>query len=108
MGRKYIKSIVLYTVCGAVCFLNISELWIFALLFLALDVFYVWLACRHWNDAPDLKETVKQSIFEKMRSRKTDKLARKEQYRAYMSEIEKEFDISGYEDDEDKEGEYGE
>jgi len=100
MGRKYIRSIILYTLCGAVCFLNIGELWIFALLFLALDVFYAWLACRHWNDAPDLTETVKQSIFKKMKSRKTDKLARKEQYRAYMLEIEKEFDMSRYEDEE--------
>lgn len=105
MGRKYIKSIVLYTLCGAVCFTNIGRLWMFALLFFALVVFYVWLAYRHWNDAPDLTETVKQGIFEKMRSRKTDKLARQEQYRAYMSEIEKEFDISGYEDEEEREWE---
>lgn len=80
--------------------MNIGRLWMFALLFLALDVFYIWLAYRHWNDAPDLTETVKQSVFEKMRSRKTDRLARKEEYRAYMSEIEKEFDMSGYEDEE--------
>ena len=100
MGRKYIKSIVLYTVCGVVCFTSISRLWTFALLFFALDVFYVWLAYRHWNDAPDQTEIVKQSIFEKIRSRKTNKLIRQEQYRAYMSEIEKEFDMSEYENEE--------
>lgn len=72
----------------------------FALLFFALVVFYVWLAYRHWNDAPDLAETVKQGIFEKMRSRKMDKIAKREEYRAYMSEIEKEFDMSIYEDEE--------
>lgn len=100
MGRKYIRNIVLYILCLAVCFMNIGVLWIFALLFLALTVFYVWLAYRHWNDAPDMTETVRQGIIEKIRSRKADRYARKEHYRSYMSEIEKEFDMSEYETEE--------
>ena len=109
MGQKYIKSIILYAVLGVLCFFNIRQLWTFALIFLGLTVFYVWLTYRHWNDEPDmtdrLKEAAKRSVMNGMKSGKSRK-ERKEQYQAYLSDIEDEFDMSDYEDDdyEDSEG----
>jgi len=109
MGQKYIKSIILYAVLGLLCFVNIGQLWKFALIFFGLAGFYFWLAYKHWNDEPDvtdkLKSGAKKGIVS-MLTRKNRK-ERKQKYQNFLSELNSEFgtddfdELDDYDEDED-------
>lgn len=104
MGQKYIKNIILYGGLGLLCIVNIEQLWKVMLIFFGLATFYVWLAYRHWNDeastADKVKDKVKQGILSGLMKSGKEKRERKEQYQNYLSEIEKEFSMEEFEDDE--------
>ncbi len=106
MGQKFVKNIILYAVLGVLCFVDFGRLWKFSLLFFGLAGFYLWLAYKHWNDEPNiadrLKEKAKGGIISGLTHNRKEKKERKQQYHDFLAQINEEFDMEDYDEDEEE------
>ena len=117
--KNFKKKAILYGIIGLLCFVNITKLWIFFLIFAGISALYFWLANRHKNDKNNIIEQAWEDSKEK-KKRKKKKLdlfairehkIRKAQLNEHLAAIEAEFsndifdEYDDGEDDEDEEDE---
>lgn len=111
--KKYKGSIILYGICALLCLLNITTLYPFFLIFVALTAFYVYMYNKHKADAPHPLYT----FFKKQKEAKGNekKVAKsveeykkefskkelRQLYNARLEQIEKDFDFDYGDDDDD-------
>lgn len=120
-SNNFRKKGILYAVLALLCFINITKLWIFLIIFVAISVLYFWLANKHKKDKNNAIEQMLQDSKEKKKNKKKkldifefeEKRKRKAAYKEYIASVKADFsnDIfkeelgEDYEDDDEDEDE---
>lgn len=106
-GKSFKRNAILYGILVLVCFVKITSMYPFALIFAALTAFNAYMAYKHRNDKPHpLVAQMKKKHDEKKKEEKDKKAMekqRKSDYKNRLEAIDEEFDYFDYGDEEDEE-----
>lgn len=106
-GKSFKRNAILYGILVLVCFLKITSMYPFALVFAALTAFNAYMAYKHRNDKPHpLVAQMKKKHDEKkteQRDKKEMEKQRKTDYKNRLNAIDEEFDDFDYGDEEETE-----